>query len=87
MMPGSMREQLENPTKFPELLAQHWAWYRELSATGRDYSGNGMPMLLKSAEILAWAQLNRLTLMPWEYRLIRRLDTEEVAAARKPSAA
>lgn len=66
------------------MLANHWAGFRELSATEREYAPtSGKPLLLSSLRILSWERFNRLNLKPWERRLIRKLDVAWVEAVRK----
>ena len=82
MQPGAARGGLANPAKFPEGLEYLWAWFLELSFTGRAYL-SGTPLPLSNGEIWAWCQLNRAALEPWELRAVRLLDTAWLAARRQ----
>jgi len=46
--------------------------FNEIAAT-RGSSGFG-PLPLAAAEILAWSQLKRTNISPWEFDMIRLLD-------------
>jgi hypothetical protein len=78
-------EDLKNPNPFPEALEEQWRWFTELSCTGRSVSPSGSPSAISSQEIVAWCQLNQITLQPWEVKLIRLLDMAWLSAARKSS--
>lgn len=85
MLPNSARDRLENPTPFPVLLEQQWAWFRELSATARNPAASH-PSMISSLEIMAWCHLRRIVLEPWELRLIRLLDIAWLEAVSKKDA-
>lgn len=81
MMPGSSKGELVNPAPMPEGLDYLYAWFLELSYTGRTYTDAG-PLPISNSELLAWCQLNHVLLKPWELRAFRLLDAAWTSSRR-----
>jgi hypothetical protein len=65
--------------KCPEGLEFLWNWYLDLAAS-RQLSGMGSPQAIPPSEIVAWQQLMRIDLEPWQVRAIRLLDIAHLKA-------
>lgn len=57
----------------PEEATYLWQMFLDI-ADERPPSGGGMPALVPSTAIEAWCRMNGVSLFPWEFRAIRRLD-------------
>jgi len=75
---AELRAQLDGPP-LPQSAARIWQLYGELAGE-RDYAGMGQPLRIKARDILAWRQLYRRSITPYEARLIALLDGEFLAA-------
>lgn len=69
---------------FPQALSHVWDWFVELLP--RRSSGGMSANPLSYAELMSWALLTQTVLLPWEAKLLMRLDDALMITLRpKPS--
>lgn len=69
---------------FPQALSHVWDWFVELLP--RRSSGGMSVNPLSYAELMSWALLTQTVLLPWEAKLLMRLDDALMITLRpKPS--
>lgn len=59
-------------TTMPFCFEHLWEFLKDLMV-GRQYA-NGNLLPLSAMEILAWCDINKIQLAPWEARLLRQMD-------------
>lgn len=75
------RDDTSDQVPFPEGLEYLWRWYTELEA-GRPVQ-DGFLLPIPPSEYVAWATLSRVSLRPWEVRVLRAIDAAALRVAQE----